>query len=301
MVDWKPPLIVGCLALLILPLIQASAFENNPTIFIPFVLEAPIIDGKWTNPNEWIKGSETEIVHQEKGFKAYLRTLHDGKKIYILLDYVDDQSDTRGITGSFSDQAMVCFDTRNDGGDSFKPDDYCFMFHSIDWLLVSKGAGKTLTKLEEGRKITTVVGFEAVAGFSQINNPYQSGRPHRIYEIAIPIDYLNPSNNYGFRVMIMDGDSRTLLTWPQNDALWRYWSINDPKNCGVTIVDQSIPGQGFYFVCPGYPNSWGNLVSPDNSIPEFPAGLLVLAIFLVAVIIFSKKTSKLNFSFLQKP
>jgi len=75
---------------------------------------------------------------------------------------------------------------------------------------------------------------------------------------------LGRSNNYGFFVAVYDDYSKTTYTWPEN-------------------IDLAGP-----FDIPS-PSKWGDIISPDNSLPELNWPIFSLIVLLLIPIIFLKK------------
>lgn len=226
---------------------------DGPTILISKsdTIENTIFDGIWTDRLEW-KQSSWDIIKFESADSVHLRSAHQGDFIYILLDVVADQS-----IDHISDIAHVCIDSTNDKTIIPGKDDYCFQA-SLDAKqgFVYQG-GSNLALNGYFKKISNTDGFIGVGGKSDQNDKY-SKIPHASYEFKIPLELLGRSDFYGFYVQVYDASTSQYYTWPGN-------------------VKPSTP-----FDIPS-PSKWGNLVSPDKSIPEFELPILALipAIFIV--------------------
>ncbi len=219
-----------------------------------------IFDGKWTNELEW-KESSWDSIPSQYG-TLHLRTAHQGDFIYILLDAVDDQT-----IDHISDRAVICIDGKNNKSIMGELDDYCF-FVALDGKqgFVYQG-GSSLSINGYFKKISNTEGFIGVGSKSDQNDKY-SKIPHTIYEFKIPINLFDRSNIYCIYVQVFDASTNQYYSWPT----------------GI------IPNGAFDIPSP---SKWGELVSPDKSIPEFNLPVLVLIPTLFLVIYLTR--------FLQKP
>ena len=100
-------------------------------------------------------------------------------------------------------------------------------------------------------------GFVGIGGISDENDRY-SKIPHTTYEYKIPIDFFGRSNVYGFYVYVLDHDSEKVYTFPAN----------------ILEDNQKIPPT----------EKWGQIISPDKTLPEFHLGI-VLLIGLIPIIL----------------
>lgn len=92
--------------------------------------------------------------------------------------------------------------------------------------------------------------------------------PHITYEFKIPVDLVGRSNEYQFYVAVYESDNY-VLTWPKYITLENNFTIPPPS-------------------------SWGTMISPDKSLPEFHFVYLVFCIPLLAMILLrTQKCSKL--------
>ncbi len=86
--------------------------------------------------------------------------------------------------------------------------------------------------------------------------------PHTSYEFKIPTELVGRSSNYGFYAGVYDADSGLIYSWPES----------------IRLDTFEIPS----------PSKWGDLVSPDKSLPEFGLPLMVIFSAFVTIIIISK-------------
>jgi hypothetical protein len=216
-------------------------------------VEKIIFDGKWTSNLEW-KESSWDIIRSEGIDSIHLRSAHQGDFIYILLDVIADKT-----LDHISDKALVCIDSKNDKTSIAGYDDYCFQA-SLDAKqgFVYQGEdGSHLALNSNFKKILNPDGFIGIGSKSDHNDKYSS-IPHTSYEFKIPLELFGRSDIYGFYFHAYDASTSQYYSWP----------------------NQANPSSPFDIPSP---SSWGILVSPDKSIPEFelPFLALILAIFLV--------------------
>jgi len=244
----------------LLPLMNAVYGLESILISISSSMDDVIFDGKWTNELEW-KESSWDSISSNYG-TLHLRTAHQGDFIYILLDAVGDQS-----IDHVSDRAIVCIDGKNDKTIIANSDDYCF-FVALDSKqgFVYQG-GSPLSLNGNFKKIPNTEGFIGVGSKSDQNDKY-SKIPHTSYEFKIPLNLLDRSNIYGFYVLVFDANTNQYYSWPTD----------------------ILPDGAFDIPSP---SKWGELISPDKSIPEFNLPMLTMipALFLVIYLT----------TFLQKP
>ena len=241
--------------ILFLPLVgiaQASSeavlITHSPT------MERAIFDGKWTNYVEWKNTSWNEMRFE--GEIIQLRSAHFENFIYVFIDAVSDNSIDMG-----KDKATICFDTRNNKAENFDDDDYCFS------VSLGENEGTTLqgdfeAKNEDNlQKIDNPDGLIAISTISDENDPY-SNIPHTGYEFKIPTDLVGRSNSYGFYVHVFDYSTNRTFTWPT--------SLDNENNS----------------LHP--PSEWGELISPDNSLPEFELPLAIILPAIIAIVFISR-------------
>ena len=211
-----------------------------------------IFDGKWSFKKEW-KSSSANIDGALK-----IRSAHQDNFIYIFVDVLSDSSLDIG-----SDRTLICFDAKNDKSSYPDLNDYCFVG------ILGRDIGFTL---QGGSPFATKSFFQSiqnneeliiVGGISNENDRY-SQQPHPSYEFKIPTDLISRSNHYGFYVESFDAKSGKSYTWPAN-------------------IDKKFPTH-----IPG-PEFWGDMISIDKSLPEFPVPVLLLSILVMTMIILSKK------------
>jgi hypothetical protein len=191
---------------------SANGTCENGSIEVPCRFNIPNIDGKWSTMTEWSNASENMIQNQY-GWTMYVRMMHNASYLFVLVDFITDQSDNH-------DYARIGFDTANDGGNCPKVDDYlfeCFAARGGSCLFQGKGTGGV--GWDQWTEIDWPDGAIAEWGFSRVCDPYEPGRNHQIYEFQIPCGFLGDNNAharfYGFYIYATDNYD-TLLEWPPN-------------------------------------------------------------------------------------
>lgn len=201
-----------------------------------------IFDGKWTHTTEW-KRSSLDTISYEDGTTIQLRTAHQDNFIYVFVDVVSDTHLDKKI-----DKATVCLDTSNDKTVTSNADDYCFVV-ALDEKDPSVLQGGSSSGSDHFTKIANPVDLIGISSVSDENDRY-SEIPHPNYEFRISTDLVGRSDIYGFYVGVYDGYSAKTYSWPQD------------------IISDSLQVPS--------PASWGELVSPDKSLPEFELPMLVI-------------------------
>jgi hypothetical protein len=213
-------------------------------------MENITFDGKWTHSKEWKQSSLEYIIIEGK--EINLRIAHYEQFIYVLIDAEDE------TTLNFEkDFAMICFDSENDKSETFDSNDFCFK------LKLGSNSGETLqgnSSENNFSKIDNHNDLILISSESGEHNRY-SDEPHGVYEFKIPIEIINRSNNYGFFMMLHDEQDKT-YSWPSN----------------IVNSTNTIPPT----------NLWGDLISPDNTLPEFHWIPLLLIITITSIIFVSR-------------
>jgi hypothetical protein len=115
-------------------------------------------------------------------------------------------------------------------------------------------------------KITSPDGFIGIGTISDANDRY-TPVPHPSYEFRVPTNLIGRESVYGFYFLVYDGDTQKAYTYPQN--------LN-PEN----------------FV--SSPSQWGEIYSPDKSLPEFGIPLFSLVLSILAVVFFSRIKQRIS-------
>jgi hypothetical protein len=215
-----------------------------------------IFDGKWTFKEEWKNSSEYNI-HLDDGEYLQLKSAHQGNFVYFLIDFVTDTNED-----PTKDKAMICLDTQNDKTEDFDKNDYCFVIihQESSYILV-----KDLELTENGLKKNHSKDFVGISNMSDKKDRY-SPIPHMTYEFKIPIDIIGRSDSYGLYLSVYDDFSNKTYGWPVD-----------------SFVDSSVITS---------PLKWGNLISPDKSIPEFENIVLIVLPAFLFIMVFSSIKKK---------
>lgn len=247
-------LILVILSFILLINFQQS-FAETENILITYSQKVIHIefDGRWTYLNEWKESSLNSI-----GSSVQIRTAHYENYIYVFVDVLSDSSFNKG-----SDRTIVCFDSSNDKSELSNDNDYCFIaILGKETGFVLQG-GSPFGSKGNFQVIPNPKGFLAIGAISNENDRY-THVPHPSYEFRIPIDLIGRTNQYGFYLETFDATSGLSLTWP----------TNIPK-----ISPGKIPPPVF----------WGELISPDKSLPEFSLPLIMFTLLLVSILIITIK------------
>lgn len=180
------------------------SLSANGTINVPYSTNVPTIDGAWTTPTEWQVASEN-VISNENNWTAYLRIEHNGTYLFVLIDFISDQSN------SSSNNAWIYFDTKDDGGTLPQTDDYSF--DSTGFRQINGSAAPP-----QWVNITPPAGAVMAKGFSHLNDPYDNTTDHEIYEFRVPCSFLGGGHIYGFYAVVMDSSTYTILHWPVASA-----------------------------------------------------------------------------------
>lgn len=221
-----------------------------------------IFDGKWTFYTEWKRSSLNSLIYED-GYNVQLRTAHQDNFIYVLIDAVSAIHPNK-----IRDNAMICITKNYDKPTISNIDDYCFVV-TLDGKSYVLQGGSPLGFANGFQKITTPDGFVGVGGVSNNNDRY-SQTPHSSYEFKIPLDTIGRSDKYGFYVSLYDSNNNKYYSWPKD------------------LIPETV------FKIPS-PSLWGDLVSPDKSLPEFPMPFMIALSGIILAIFVSRINSGLHF------
>jgi hypothetical protein len=214
-----------------------------------------ILDGKWTFFSEWKPTSLSYIVNDDK--QVILRTAHYENFIYIFVDSVDDFTLDQGL-----DTAIICFDGENNKNKIPDQNDFCFSSTLGNNQGIVFQGNSTNVSSNYFQKIPEPSNFIAISNVSDENDRY-TNIPHAGFEFKIPTDIIQRSDNYGFFLSVYDSSSNTFFNYPemiQNDI-------------------SEIPS----------PQLWGDLISPDKSLPELHYPITIFLIMILSLVIFQSK------------
>lgn len=233
------------LATVILIPIQNALAEEVILISRSDHIDDVIVDGRWTTPFEWKASSWDKI-----GYETNLRTAHHGDFMYIMID-TEDRTFDRNF-----DRAVICFDTKNEKSQVPDENDYCFSVAAGSSNVATLQGGSPLANNDYFKRISGPENVTASSDMSGQHNRYTK-IPHVIYEFKIPVEFLQRSDSYGFLVSVYDHSRDQQVTFP----------------AGLSGTGIALPSQ------------WGNIVSPDRSLPEFDAILIILIASMIAILI----------------
>jgi len=219
-------------------------------------MEKIIFDGKWTFFTEWKESSLTKVSFDDK--QIILRTAHFENFIYVFVDSINDYTLDKGM-----DKATICFDGQNNKSKISDKNDYCFS-STLGYKQGIVFQGGSFSAVSGNfQKISNPDGFIAISSVSDENDRYTK-IPHPSYEFKIPIDLIQRSNNYGFYLSVYDAGSDTFYNFPKE-----------------TIRENllKIPS----------PSLWGDIISPDKSLPELNLPIIVFTILIFTIILVQSK------------
>jgi hypothetical protein len=240
-----------------------SVFAEEPIkITVSDNMDKVVFDGKWTYGMEWKHSSENTINYNDDGTVLQLRTAHQGNFIYVFVDAVSLANfDRSGNT------ATICFDKNDSRPLIPNSDDYCFISTLGRNNTVTLQGGSSLGFTSNFIRIPNPDNVSAVGGISD-NDRYTS-YPHAGFEFKIPTDVVGRSDSYGFYLGIYDVHSKKIHSWPTD------------------IVSNSL------LMIPS-PSKWGEIISPDKSLPEFPWPSLTLLSSILLVIYITRRRFSFN-------
>jgi len=237
--------------------IVPSYAEGIP-ITISGTMNKVSFDGKWSFATEWKESTLTQI---DTGAEPiYLRTAHQGDYIYVLIDAVEDTHFVKG-----SDSAIVCIDGSNDKEKIPNTSDYCFVATLGEKSSFTLQGGSPLGINGNFRKIPNPEDFIGISSVSDQNDRY-STVPHASYEFRIPINLFGRSDVYGFYTSVYFGHANKFYSFPSTSTPSSLFEIPPPA-------------------------TWGEIVSPDKSLPEFSWPTVLLLSGVLFVIYFTKMRS----------
>lgn len=214
-----------------------------------------IYDGKWTDTYEW-KRTSLDTIPYDDGRIVILRTAHQGNFLYVFVDAVNDFTLDDG-----KDNAVVCIDGNNTENELTDKNDFCFT------ATLGKNNGVTSQGVDSSNinnfhSVVNSPDFIGISSASDQNDRYTT-TIHPGYEFRIPIELFGRSDKYGFFLSVYDASAMKFYNWPTN----------------VTRNDLlSIPS----------PLYWGELVSPDKSLPEFSMPMIVFVSSTILLIYLSR-------------
>ena len=248
--------VITILTLLTIP----SAKASEPImITLSGAMDKVIFDGKWTFYSEWKPTSLNTISYNDSEL-IQLRSAHQGNFIYILVDEVSNIKFNKN-----TDMAIICFDKNNGKTVIPNENDYCFGVPLDGKNPFTLRGSSALNETSHFMNIQNPNSLIGISSISDENDRY-SNVPHASYEFKIPTDVVGRSDTYGFYLGVYNSHSNKIYSWPQNitnDSLLK------------------IPS----------PSKWGDLVSPDKSLPEFPWPILALVSSLAIITFMTRRSA----------
>lgn len=237
--------------------------ETDPILISKSVgMKNVIFDGKWTFTAEW-KPSSWNQLNYDDGKIIHLRTAHQDEFLYVFVDFISDTTLDKN-----SDNALICFDTKNDKTEIANSDDYCFSTSLDSKTSFTYQGGSPISTKSNFKKIPNPESMIAISSVSGDKDRY-SLIPHTNYEFKIPIEILGRSNVYGFYLGVYEQHEKRVYSWPQD------------------ITDKTL------FDIPS-PKLWGEIRSPDNSLPEFSAPIIIFTMIIFIVLILFKTNNRFS-------
>ncbi len=245
--------VISVLILLSIP--NASASEPV-MITISSTMDKINFDGRWTFYTEW-KQSSLNTISYTDGTQIQLRTAHQDNFIYVL---IDETSKTK--FNKHGDTAVICFDKNDSKSVTANENDYCFGVPFDGKYPFALRGGSPLAETSHYMKIDNPDGLIGISGISDQNDRYTT-IPHASYEFRIPTDVVGRSDIYGFYLGVYDQNINHIYSWPQEVSANSLLDIPPPKD-------------------------WGEIISPDKTLPEFPWPELAFFLSIIPLIIFRK-------------
>jgi len=251
-----------CLIFLILIIPFENVFSESEPILITKSpkMESVILDGKWTNISEWKQSSYNRYDFDDGKITIHLRTAHLEDFIYVFVDPVNDLT-----LDEYKDKATICLDGKNNKNKIYDSNDFCFsvlLGNNEGSMFQGKPIDEFTTVMQ---KISNHIDYVSMSSVSDENDRY-SKVLHPSYEFKIPIELLERSDNYGFYFSVYDASLDKHYSWPEYST-------------GKNIDNISSPSQ------------WGDIISPDKSLPEmnFPIFIFSILIFTIIIVQFRTK------------
>ncbi len=256
----KLNLLFLCFISLIIFVSFENAFATPEPILITISpsMENVIFDGKWTNSLEWKQSSHNSYTFDNDKIIIHLRTAHFEDYIYVFVDPVNDLTLDEKI-----DEATICLDGKNNKSEMHDTDDFCFsvlLGNNEGSIFQGNPIGESATSMH---KISNHDDFIAISTVSDENDRYTK-TPHPSYEFKIPIDLIQRSNNYGFYLSVYDAASDTFYSFPKETIRENLLKIPSPSH-------------------------WGDIISPDKSLPELNLPILVFTVLIFIIILVQSK------------
>lgn len=250
----------SCLLLLVTETSYALSIEPILITSSPD-MDQILFDGKWTFFKEWKSSSLNRFTYDDD-MTIILRTAHQENFIYFYVEVINDFILNKGM-----DKVTICIDSNNNKNIIPDDDDFCF----------SSTLGNKQGVVFQGGSVNGVTGnfqqspnpenFIGIGNISDENSRYEK-IPHPSYEFRIPIELIQRSDNYGFYLSVYEAQSQKFYSWPKDSMRENFFEIPSPVN-------------------------WGDIISPDKSLPEINLPIIVLLISILVTILIPFKTKNL--------
>lgn len=242
--------------LLIITGYQTAAATQPIMITISDKMNKVIFDGKWSFLTEWKPTTLTELSYNDTLIE--LRTAHQGDFIYVMVDAIN----LVGTPGA--DKALICLDSKDDKSSILDKNDYCFGVPFKDNNGFILEGGSPLQSTGHFVQIPNTDGFVGVSNISDENDRY-TPFPHPSYEFKIPTNLVGRSDKYGFYLGVYDSQAKKIYTFPEDLT---------------TSYNSGIPS----------PSKWGEIISPDKTLPEFPIPYIIFLAAFVTMMVLTRST-----------
>lgn len=233
---------------------SSFASSEEPILITSFkAMDDIVFDGKWTFFSEW-KPTSSDTFSYDDGMRIILRSAHQDNFIYFYVDALTDTTLNKGM-----DKATICIDAENNKNSITDENDFCFS-SSLGNKQGTVFQGNSINSVTGNfQKITSPKNFIGISNISDENNRY-SKTPHVSYEFKIPLDLIKRSDNYGFYLSVYDANSNSFYSWPKETIRESFFKIPSPQK-------------------------WGDIISPDKSLPEINLPFFILMISILSIII----------------
>jgi len=222
--------------------------NESEIIKAPFTQNPPIIDGKWTTPNEW--DNTHAMTVEQNGTKMYIIAEHDHDFIYVMADIITDHI-TTSSSNIVGNNLLMIFDIDNYTGYSLTSKNIgvgtSHLF--VNGTKRSNGFGSDVWTYDNQSRsidIKSPLGYASNASLSSVNDPFDSVHDHRTYEFKIPISLVHVSNTYGFSLKSQTClGNEVNLCHPAYTVFWPLSStMSIPSTHGLLeLTYETNPGQ----------------------------------------------------------
>jgi len=221
-----------------------------PSAYAPPLTVPVTVDGVWSS-GEWADAPQYNMTNSTGGNLGYIRAKFNSSHLLVI---IDSPWDTTGSSVYYHENVWLAFDTQNDGGNAPQTDDY-LVHASTSWTNVSyvgNGTAWEQTYWGPNAGFATAQAGENWTYAIPLGTSPNSGTPHRISEMAVPLACVGSAGStVGFYVQVDDdstdpdgsGDlpSTAISEWPNGTGGIPGWPV------------ESGPAP-----CPA-PSAWGSL------------------------------------------